>query len=761
MRSKTPSKSASRKPEGNKNKNFRLLFDNNPLPMWVYDLETLSFLDVNAAAVELYGYSRDEFLKLRITDIRPPEDVKRVKKHAQARRPRLQHSGEWRHCKKDGSIIHVEITSHKLTYEGRKAVLVSAKDITENKLVLRELAESEERYRNLVENSLAGIYQTTVQGKIVYVNDVLAKLMGFKSAKEMKLLGSAQEIYKNPGDRKKIIAALKRGGAVNNFETQFVTRSREVKWVWLSASLKDNVISGIVRDITESKRLEDKARALENSYHSLFNSVTEAIYVQDRKGRFLDINDGAVKMYGYPREFLIGKTPALISAPGRNDLKKVQRAIQLAFEGQPQEFEFWGLRNNGEAFPKNVRLYKGTYLGQDVVIALAQDITERKRAEESQRVAEAKYRALVENVSAIFYVDDVNDLSSTIYISPQVEVWLGYKPEAWTTHPDFWKRVIHPDDYAAWQTESIRANKTGEPFRMEYRLVARDGHIVWIKDEAVLIRDDAGQPLYWQGVHIDITNHKRSEEALTASEAELSAIFASMPDVVLVLDRDGRYLKIAPTNPDLLHQPAEMLLGTCMHEVYSRQKADELVGHIREALDKKQTIRFEYALLIGDHITWFSGTTSPLTADTVVWVGRDITERKLAEDALQQRLTELSVIYDASQRLQRILTPETLADELIRLLKKILDYDHGAVLLVDEPSGNLVPFAVSDQGRWFTSIQEYKEYVILHELRLGNGITGWVAQHGQSICLGDVRTDARYVSTSEDARSELVGAILR
>ncbi|MCL4528569.1 MAG: PAS domain S-box protein, partial [Chloroflexi bacterium] len=104
MRSKTPSKSASRKPEGNKNKNFRLLFDNNPLPMWVYDLETLSFLDVNAAAVELYGYSRDEFLKLRITDIRPPEDVKRVKKHAQARRPRLQHSGEWRHCKKDGSI---------------------------------------------------------------------------------------------------------------------------------------------------------------------------------------------------------------------------------------------------------------------------------------------------------------------------------------------------------------------------------------------------------------------------------------------------------------------------------------------------------------------------------------------------------------------------------------------------------------------------------------------------------------------------------
>jgi len=1008
MKSKIPSKPAPRKPEGNRNQQFHLLFENNPLPMWVYDLETLSFLDVNEAAVEHYGYSRNEFLKLRITDIRPSEDVRLVEKHAKARRPRLQHSGEWRHRKKDGSIIYVEITSHKLTYAGHKAALVSAKDITGNKLAQQALAESEERYRNLIENSLAGIYQTTVQGKIIYVNDVLAKLVGFKSAKEMKLHGSAQEIYKNPGDRKKIIAALKRDGAVNNFETQFIARSGEMKWMWLSASLKDNVISGIVRDITERKRLEDSARAIETSYRSLFNSVAEAIYIQDRKGRFLDVNDGAAKMYGYPREFLIGKTPASISAPGRNDLKKVRRAIKLAFEGQPQEFEFWGLRSNGEVFPKNVRLYKGTYLGQDVLIALAQDITEHKqaeealrqseerfrdlyenstigiyrttpdgrillsnpaivhmlgyesfeelakhnleedsqasyqriefqdrlerdgkvrglesewkkrdgtpifiresarlvrdddgkilyyegtvedvtdrnRAEESRRTAEEKYRALVENVSAIFYVDAVNDLSSTIYISPQVETWLGYKPEEWTTHSNFWQKVIHPDDYAAWQAENIRTNKTGEPFKMEYRLVARDGHIVWINDEAILIRDDAGQPVYWQGIHFDITDRKRAEEALTASEAELSAIFASMPDVVLVLDKDGRYLKIAPTNPDLLHQPAEMLLGKRMHEVFPPQKADELVGHIRDALDQKQTVHFEYELLLGNHITWFSGTTSPLTEDSVVWVGRDITarklaedamlasqdllkdaqriahigswdldlktnvltwsdeiyrmfeidpeqfeasyaeflndihpddrqvvdqaytdsvknktpysithrllfpdgrvkyvhercetiyngigepirsigtaqdvtERKLAEDALQQRLTELSFIYDASRHLQQILAPELLADELIRLLKKVLDYDHGAVLLVDEPSGKLIPFAVSDQGQWFTSIQEYKEYIVLHELRLGNGITGWVAQLGQSICLGDVRNDSRYVSTSEDARSEL------
>jgi len=747
MKSKLPSKPAPRKPEGNWNQHFHMFFENNPLPMWVYDLGTLSFLDVNEAAVEHYGYSRNEFLKLRITDIRPSEDARSVEKHAKAKRPRLQHSGEWRHCKKDGSIIYVEITSHKLTYEGRKAALVSAKDITGNKLARKALAESEERYRNLVENSLAGIYQTTVQGKIVYVNDVLAKLMGFKSAKEMKLLGSIREIYKNPSDHKKIIAALKRDGAVNNFETQFVTRSGEVKRVWLSASLKENAISGIVRDITESKRLEDSARAIETSYRSLFNSVAEAIYIQDRKGRFLDVNDGAAKMYGYPREFLIGKTPAVISAPGRNNLKKVQRAIKLAFEGQPQEFEFWGLRRNGEAFPKNVRLYKGAYLGQDVVIALAQDITERKQAEEALK----KLSRAVEQIADSVLITDQEGIIQ--YVNPAFERSTGYaKEEIIGQTPRLLKSGEHEPQFFETLWKIILA---GEVFRAVFINRKKNGKLFYEEKTITPVRDEQGNITHFVSTGRDITERKRAEQALIASEAELRALFASMPDAIFVFDREGRYLKIAPTNTDILYEPVEELLGKRMHEVFPRQKADELVGHIRDALDKKQTIQFEYALLFGDRVTWFSGTASPLTEDSVVWVGRDITERKLAEDALQQRLTELSVIYDASQRLQQILTPEILVDELIRLLKKIIDYDHGAVLLVDEPSGKLIPFAVSDQGKWFTSIQEYKEYVAVRELGLGNGITGWVAQHGQSICQGDVRNDSRYVSTSEDARSEL------
>ncbi|HLZ70074.1 MAG TPA: ATP-binding protein [Dehalococcoidia bacterium] len=110
---------------------FRYLFINHPHPMWIYDLKTLAFLEVNDAAVEHYGYSREEFLHLRISDIRPREDVTALRRHMASQRPGLQKSGHWRHRRKDGRLIDVEITSHSIRFGGRAAIVVSAQDITD------------------------------------------------------------------------------------------------------------------------------------------------------------------------------------------------------------------------------------------------------------------------------------------------------------------------------------------------------------------------------------------------------------------------------------------------------------------------------------------------------------------------------------------------------------------------------------------------------------------------------------------------------
>ena len=123
---------------------YRMLFEASPMPMWVYDNDTLAFVRVNDAAVRKYGYSREEFLRMRITDIRPPEDVPALLADVKARGgPGSTAPKIWRHLRKDGSLIEVEITAGRITFEGRRAALVLANDVSERMRLERRLADAE------------------------------------------------------------------------------------------------------------------------------------------------------------------------------------------------------------------------------------------------------------------------------------------------------------------------------------------------------------------------------------------------------------------------------------------------------------------------------------------------------------------------------------------------------------------------------------------------------------------------------------------
>lgn len=133
------------------------------------------------------------------------------------------------------------------------------------------------------------------------------------------------------------------------------------------------------------------------------------------------------------------------------------------------------------------------------------------------REAQETYRHLVEGIPAILYIDAVDDLSSNIYTSPQVEQLLGFTPEQWREEPNLWLTRLHEDDRERVVRLHRRSNETGEPFRAEYRLIAADGRVVWFRDEAVLVRDAEARPSYWRGVLLDITEQKRAEEKLHQS----------------------------------------------------------------------------------------------------------------------------------------------------------------------------------------------------------------------------------------------------
>ena len=144
---------------------------------------------------------------------------------------------------------------------------------------------------------------------------------------------------------------------------------------------------------------------------------------------------------------------------------------------------------------------------------LMADIAERQKIEAALREAETRYRTLVERIPAAVYIDDLDEISSNIYIGPQIESMTGWARTEWQENPGMWLEIMHPEDLDGVIALHRVSNETGE-FIAEYRVIGRDGQIVWIRDEGVIVTSDDGRPMYWQGVLIDITKRKDLEQRL-------------------------------------------------------------------------------------------------------------------------------------------------------------------------------------------------------------------------------------------------------
>ncbi len=203
----------------------------------------------------------------------------------------------------------------------------------------------------------------------------------------------------------------------------------------------------------------------------------------------------------------------------------------------------------------------------DHFLGFAIDITARMHAQEHVREAEERYRLLVERTPVITYTEaivDVYEPGAVIsYLSPQIEAALGYPIDAWE-QPGFWLQVIHPDDREAVMAESTRTNATGELYRQEYRMVANDGTAIWFHDESLIVRDADGVPLYWQGVMMDVTERKRTEQELRHAQERFRMLVEHIPAVV--------YSEPIEYDPGLLYMSpqVEQVLGWTAQEWQAR-----------------------------------------------------------------------------------------------------------------------------------------------------------------------------------------------
>lgn len=270
-----------------------------------------------------------------------------------------------------------------------------------------------------------------------------------------------------------------------------------------------------------------------------------------------------------------------------------------------------------------------------------------RRAQEELAAAEERYRTLVEQIPAVVYVDAVDDLSTPLYLSPAYERLFGYTPEEALADPEQWMMMLHPEDRERVLALSRETNHTGEPFRAEYRLIARDRRVVWVRDEAILLRDDTGQALGWQGLLMDITERKWAEEALRRVMQQNKLILDSAGEGIFGLDREGRITFINPAAAESLGWSVQDLVGQAGHPMlhHTRPNGSAYPPEdcpIYAALQDGSTRR------VDDEVFWRKDgsslpveyTSTPLREDGVlagaVVTFSDITERKRAEEALRE-----------------------------------------------------------------------------------------------------------------------------
>ena len=164
-------------------------------------------------------------------------------------------------------------------------------------------------------------------------------------------------------------------------------------------------------------------------------------------------------------------------------------------------------------------------------------------SDESQPNLEARYRALVEQIPAVVFMAYLDRGIGEAYVSPQIEAALGFSQEEWLEDPIRWYSQIHPDDKARWSSEAAEMFLTGNPLRSAYRVVSRDGQVIWFHCEAKMIRKDDGEPWFIHGVGFDISDLKRTEEALQEERNVVTAILDTVGALVAVLDTDGRIIR--------------------------------------------------------------------------------------------------------------------------------------------------------------------------------------------------------------------------
>lgn len=411
---------------------YRFMFENNPQPNWIYDVETLLFLEVNDAAISHYGYSKDEFLSMTLIDIRPVEDVPALLEKIQQSRDSYNNSGEWRHVKKNGEVIFVEIISHSISLNGRNARHVLIHDITDRKLAEKELLDSEMNFRRSISESPVGIRIVTIDGDTIYTNKTFLDLYEFSSLEEFTSTPAKDrytpESYVQHQERKK---KRNRGEEVSDYEISIIGSNGRISHV--KVSRKEVLWNGVKHfqvinlDVTEQRNVEDQLRKLSTAVEQ----SPDAICITDPDGIIEYINPRTIELTGYKTEELIGKKTSIFKSSERpsEDYAELWQTIK---SGNVWNGELHNKKKNGELYWELTTI-SPIFDNQGKIthfLAIKVDISERKRVEvelNNYKEQLEKFASHIQNVreeEKVALAREIHDDLGQILVALKIDIGL-------------------------------------------------------------------------------------------------------------------------------------------------------------------------------------------------------------------------------------------------------------------------------------------------------------------------------------------------
>ncbi|HZR78577.1 MAG TPA: PAS domain S-box protein, partial [Chthoniobacterales bacterium] len=508
-------------------KQYRKLFEGNPNPMWVYDSETLAFLAVNHAAVHKYGYSEQEFLSMTIKDIRPPEDIPALMRDLSQNNGVLQSGSQWRHRKKDGELIDVEMSSHQSDWLGRRARLVLINDITERKRAEDALNASRQLIEGILNAIPISVFWKDENLNYLGGNRQFAQDAGFNDPKDIIGKNDYQMGWRDNADlyRRDDREVIESGCAKLLIEEPQTTPEGNIITLLTSkVPLRDSKgeISGVIGaylDITERKRME----AQRDRLAALVEASPDFIGFADPKTeRIQYINKNGRRMCGIGENEDLTALDVRDLHPAWMNQKIAEVVFPTAIQHGLWEGEGAFLHRSGGEVPVSMALMarKDATGEVDLFYTVSRDISEHKRAARVLRDANERFEIVTRATTNVIWDWDLTN--NSIWWNDHFHVVFGYPAEEAGTALESWTSRIHPDDLQRVHHKIFEVINSAElKWSDEYRFRRHNGEYACVMDRGHVLRDEQGKAFRMIGAMEDITQRKEAAAKLRHAHDQL------------------------------------------------------------------------------------------------------------------------------------------------------------------------------------------------------------------------------------------------